>query len=48
MAVWLVTTFRPFWAPKTTLTASSSHSGERPVSSSRPAEPVGLGNTIRG
>ena len=40
MAVWFVTMLSPFCAPKTTLIASSSHSGECPVSSSRPAEPA--------
>src|SRR6266704_1798674 len=29
MAVWFVTTFSPFWAPKTTLITGSSHSGQR-------------------
>jgi hypothetical protein len=40
MAAWLVTTVSPLCAPKTMLTSSSSHSGERPDSSSRPAEPA--------
>jgi hypothetical protein len=31
--------FSPFWMPKNTLTASSSHNGECPVSSSRLADP---------